>query len=99
MLQFATERFSDRDIVHDVLDIVTPDLDPFLKKYGKFQRAFAFLVFHMIRDQSAAYGNIAKLLTDDGECLVVADSSYGLMDLWKDVYDSDNWKGVIQICS
>ncbi|KAH7942889.1 juvenile hormone acid O-methyltransferase [Rhipicephalus sanguineus] len=95
MVEFATEHFSHQDIVRDVLDIVTPDLTPFLEKYGKFQRAFAFLVFHVIQDQRAAYENIAKLLTDDGECLVVAYSSFDLVDLWKDVYDIGKWKGVI----
>ncbi|KAH8037004.1 hypothetical protein HPB51_008330 [Rhipicephalus microplus] len=95
MIDFAKKHFAHDDIVHDLLDITTPCLDMFLERYGKFDRIFSFLVFHMIRDQKTAYANIAKLLNPDGECLVVAMSSLDTMDVWLEVYKMPKWKGRI----
>ncbi|KAH7942890.1 hypothetical protein HPB52_002067 [Rhipicephalus sanguineus] len=95
MVEVAKEHFSHDDIVHDVLDITTANLTPFLEKYGKFDRVFSFLVFHMIRDQKAAYTNIAKLLNHDGECLVVAYCSFDFADVWDAVYKTPKWTGRI----
>ncbi|XP_054923790.1 juvenile hormone acid O-methyltransferase-like [Dermacentor andersoni] len=95
MVEFAREHCSHESIVHDVLDITTPDLKPFLETYGKFDRVFSFLAFHMIQDQRAAYANIAKLLNDGSECLVVAFSSFDFVDVWEDVYRTPKWKGQI----
>lgn len=95
MIDFAKKHFAHDDIVHDLLDITTPCLDMFLERYGKFDRVFSFLVFHMIRDQKTAYANIAKLLNPDGECLVVAMSSLDTMDVWLEVYKMPKWKGRI----
>ncbi|KAH7942891.1 hypothetical protein HPB52_002068 [Rhipicephalus sanguineus] len=85
MVEFGRERFSHEDIVYDVLDITTPDLSPI----------FSFLAFHMIRDQRAAYANIAKLLNGEGECLVVAFSSFDFVDVWEDVCRTPKWTGRI----
>ncbi|XP_049523269.1 juvenile hormone acid O-methyltransferase isoform X1 [Dermacentor silvarum] len=95
MIEFAREHFSHENIVHDVLDITTPDLAPFLETYGKFDRVFSFLVFHMIQDPRAAYANIAKLLNDGGECLVLAFSSLDFADVWAEVCGVPKWKGRI----
>lgn len=95
MIEFAREHFSHENIVHDVLDITTPDLGPFLETYGKFDRVFSFLAFHMIQDQRAAYANIAKLLNDGGECLVLAFSSLDFADVWAEVCGVPKWKGRI----
>ncbi|KAL1480872.1 hypothetical protein MTO96_050680 [Rhipicephalus appendiculatus] len=95
MVEIAKEHFSHDDIVFDVLDITTACLTPFLEKYGTFDRVFSFLVFHMIRDQKAAYANIAKLLNDDGECLITAWSSLDFADVWEDVYRTPKWTGRI----
>ncbi|KAH7942892.1 hypothetical protein HPB52_002069 [Rhipicephalus sanguineus] len=95
MVEFGRERFSHDDIVYDVLDITTPDLSPFLERYGKFDRVFSFLAFQMIRDQKAAYANIAKLLNGEGECLVVAFSGFDIVDVWADVCRTPKWTGRI----
>lgn len=95
MVEFAREHFPHEDIAHDVLDITTPDLTPFLDKYGEFDRVFSFLTFHMVRDHWAAYANIAKLLKDEGECLVAAYSSFDFAGVWEDVYKTPKWKGRI----
>ncbi|KAL1480867.1 hypothetical protein MTO96_050685 [Rhipicephalus appendiculatus] len=95
MVEFAREHFSHEDIVYDVLDITTPSLSPFLERYGKFDRVYSFLVFHIIRDHTAAYGNIARFLSDEGECLVVAFSSFDMVDVWEGVCRMPKWTGRI----
>lgn len=95
MVDFARKHFAHEDIVYDVLDVTTANLGPFLERYGKFDRIFSFMVFHMIRDHKAAYANITKLLHENGECLVVALSSLDTMDVWLEVYKTPKWTGRI----
>ncbi|KAH6942251.1 hypothetical protein HPB50_002071 [Hyalomma asiaticum] len=95
MIDFAREHYSHEDIAYETLDIVTSNLTPFLERHGTFDRVLCFWVFHMIQDQKAAYANVAKLLKDHGECLVVAFSSLDTMDVWRDVYNTPKWKGRI----
>ncbi|KAH6942249.1 hypothetical protein HPB50_002069 [Hyalomma asiaticum] len=95
MVDYAKEHFSHEAIIYDVLDIATPNLSSFLERYGKFDRVFAFLTFHMVQNHRAAYANIAKLLKNQGECLVLAFSSYDYADVWADVYSTPKWKGRI----
>ncbi|KAL1469629.1 hypothetical protein MTO96_040970 [Rhipicephalus appendiculatus] len=95
MVDFARQHFAHERIVHDILDITTPNLTPFLERYGKFDRILSFMVFHMIKDQKTAYENIGRLLDDNGECLVVAMSSLDTMDVWLEVYKNPKWKRLI----
>ncbi|XP_077489854.1 juvenile hormone acid O-methyltransferase-like [Amblyomma americanum] len=93
MVRFARERFPHEDIVYDVLDIATPNLSPFLEKYGKFDRVFSFLTFHMIQDQKTAYANVSKLLNEGGECLVLGFASHDIVDVCAELCQTDRWKG------
>lgn len=95
MVNFAKEHFSHEAIVYDILDITTPNLSPFLERYGKFDRVFSFCAFDLIRDQRAAYANIAELLKDQGECLLLALTRFDYAEVWADVYGTPQWKGRI----
>lgn len=95
MVDFARRNFSHGDIEHDVLDITSPNLDEFLDKYGRFDRIYSFLAFHMIDPVDVAYANVAKLLNDGGECLITAFSRFDITDVWAEVCETDAWKGRI----
>ncbi|XP_077527633.1 juvenile hormone acid O-methyltransferase-like [Haemaphysalis longicornis] len=97
MVDFRRQNFSHSDIVHDVLDIASPNLDTFLDKYGKFDRIFSFLSFHMIHPINVAYANVAKLLNEGGECLITAFSSFDIADVWAEVCETDAWRGRIPV--
>ncbi|KAH6942247.1 hypothetical protein HPB50_002067 [Hyalomma asiaticum] len=84
MVDFAKENFSHEAIVYDILDITTPNLSPFLERYGKFDRT-----------NGQQYANIAKLLKDQGECLVLAFTRLDDADVWADVCSTPQWKGRI----
>ncbi|KAH9365816.1 hypothetical protein HPB48_013352 [Haemaphysalis longicornis] len=95
MVDFGRQNFCHSDIVHDVLDIASPNLDTFLDKYGRFDRIFSFLSFHMIHPVNVAYANVAKLLNEGGECLITALSSFDIVDVWAEVCETDAWRGRI----
>lgn len=95
MIEFARQNFSHGDIIHDILDIASPNLTEFLEKYGKFDRIFSFLSFHMIHPVNVAYANVAKLLNEGGECLITAFSSFDIADVWAEVCETDAWRGRI----
>lgn len=47
------------------------DASGLAEMYGKYDRVYSFFVLHWTEDLTAALRNVANLLTDNGECLLV----------------------------
>lgn len=81
MIQYARDNFSHPRITHDVLDI-RKDVSSFVTKHGKFERIYSFFALHWTKDQKNAFRNIASLLADGGECLLL----FAARTTWLTVY-------------
>ncbi|XP_050029524.1 juvenile hormone acid O-methyltransferase-like [Dermacentor andersoni] len=96
IIEYARERSSHLDLFYDVLDIEKyDDVTQFIDKYGKFDRVYSFMCFHFVKDQSAAYRNVGRLLAEDGECVVVSCVSTELTDIWLQVHETQKWKSFV----
>ncbi|KAH7943137.1 hypothetical protein HPB52_005694 [Rhipicephalus sanguineus] len=72
MIERAREVSTHPNITYDILDIESADITAFRDKHGMFRRVFSFFCFQFVKDNLAAYRNVAKLLEPDGECAVVS---------------------------
>ncbi|KAH6923941.1 hypothetical protein HPB50_009578 [Hyalomma asiaticum] len=69
MVSHARKYSSHPRIAYEQLDI-TGDVSEFLALYGPFDRIYVFNSLNRVKDQRAAYSNMAKLLKPGGECLL-----------------------------
>ncbi|CAN7938357.1 unnamed protein product, partial [Ixodes hexagonus] len=81
MIQFAHDHCSHPRITYDLLDI-REDVSGFVAKHGKFDRVYSFFALHWMKDQLTTFKNIANLLADDGECLLL----FAARTTWLTVY-------------
>lgn len=95
MVDYARRNHAHSRIRYEVLDITTPDVTLFLDKHGKFTRIYSFCCLNWIRDQEAAFRNIGRLLTDDGECLLLFTAPFFLYDVWLEMAKMERWKDII----
>ncbi|KAM7300558.1 putative acid methyltransferase [Ixodes scapularis] len=91
MVKYAKEKFAHPQIAHEVHDIES-DVSGLLKKYGKFERVYSFFVLNWAEDLGAALRNVAALMTDDGECLLVFPARLSFYVLWREIVELDRWK-------
>lgn len=85
MIERAREVSSHPNITYDLLDIESQEVDAFCDNYGKFQRVFSFFCFQFVKDNLTAYKNLAKLLDEGGECVVVSCVNLVIADIWLDI--------------
>ncbi|XP_040070869.1 juvenile hormone acid O-methyltransferase-like [Ixodes scapularis] len=98
MLKYAKENFAHSQIAHEVHDI-EGDVSGLVKKYGKFERVYSFFALNWAEDLGAALRNVAALMTDDGECLLVFAARTSFFVVWRKIVELDRWKqykGVIE---
>ncbi|KAH7943135.1 hypothetical protein HPB52_005692 [Rhipicephalus sanguineus] len=95
MIERAREVSAHPNITYDILDIESPDITAFRDKHGKFRRVLSFFCFHIVKDNLAAYRNVAQLLEPGGECAVVSCVNLVIADIWLQVYNMDQWKAYI----
>ncbi|EEC07862.1 acid methyltransferase, putative [Ixodes scapularis] len=98
MVKYAKENFAHPQIAYEVHDIES-DVSGLLKKYGKFERVYSFFVLNWAEDIAAALRNVAALMTDEGECLLVFPARLSFYVLWRKIVELDRWKpykGVIE---
>jgi len=93
MVQHAKNRFSSRSITFSQLDIGR-DL-PSGVTTMKFNKVFSFYCLHWVKDQSAAFRNVHRLLEDDGECLLVYLASNPLFDAYRRLAQKPRWSNVM----
>ncbi|KAM7301077.1 putative acid methyltransferase [Ixodes scapularis] len=97
MVDYARRNHAHSRIRYEVLDITTPDVTLFLDNHGKFNRIYSFCCLNWIRDQEAAFRNIGRLLTDDGECLLLFTAPFFLYDVWLEMAKMERWKDIIGV--
>ncbi|KAH7946485.1 hypothetical protein HPB49_025641 [Dermacentor silvarum] len=71
MLEHARLRHGHDMIEYLHLDIVSSDVDEFVKQHGHFTRVFSFHLLHWVKDRAQALKNIEKLIAPEGECFIV----------------------------
>lgn len=70
MIDYARRNSCHPNVSFQQLDI-SGDVDEFLAKFGPFAHAISSFCLHWVRNQNAAMKNICKLLTANGDCLLV----------------------------
>lgn len=92
MVEYAKKHFAHPKICYDVLDISTNDVTDFVQRYGQFDRVYSFFCLHWVRDQEAAFKNIAELMKPGGGCLLLFMASNTSMQLPKRLATLDHWQ-------
>ncbi|KAM7307543.1 juvenile hormone acid O-methyltransferase [Ixodes scapularis] len=98
MVEYAEENFAHPQIAYEVHDIES-DITGLIEKYGKFERVYSFCALQWTADLTTALRNVAGLMTDQGECLLVFPVRLPLFRVWRRIAEIDRWKpykGVIE---
>ncbi|CAN8025702.1 unnamed protein product, partial [Ixodes persulcatus] len=91
MVEYARENFGHPQITYEVHDIER-DVSGLVQKYGKFDRVYSFFALNWAEDLTAALRNVANLMTDDGECLLVFTARHAMYTVWRRIVELDRWK-------
>ncbi|CAN7941067.1 unnamed protein product, partial [Ixodes hexagonus] len=91
MIGYAKEHFGHPQISYEV-HAIEDDVSGLLNKYGKFDRVYSFYTFHWVKDQKAAFRNIADLMTDDGEAFLIFAGRWAGYDAWRRIVEMDRWR-------
>ncbi|KAL1433941.1 hypothetical protein MTO96_012080 [Rhipicephalus appendiculatus] len=92
MLSYARQHHHAPEVSFEILDIENGNPEEIVAKYGQFDRVYAFLVFHFVKDLNKAYRNVYQLLRQGGECLAVNFMRTGISDVWHQIYEKEEWK-------
>ncbi|KAH6928260.1 hypothetical protein HPB50_013338 [Hyalomma asiaticum] len=95
MLDYAQQHHQEPEIIFELLDIEHGDPDEIVAKHGQFDRVYAFLIFHFVKDLDKAYRNLYRLLKQGGECVSVNFTRTGITDVWHQIYEKDGWNEYI----
>ncbi|XP_040075343.1 juvenile hormone acid O-methyltransferase [Ixodes scapularis] len=98
MVKYAKENFPHPQITYEVHDIES-DVSGLVKMYGKFERVYSFFALNWAEDLGAALRNVAALMTDEGECLLVFAARNNFFVVWRKIVELDRWKpykGVVE---
>ncbi|CAN7944635.1 unnamed protein product, partial [Ixodes hexagonus] len=95
MVAYSRTNNGHSDIRYEVLDAAAPSVSAFVEKNGKFDRVYSFFCLHWIKDQEAVFKNIGRLLTDDGECLLLFTAQFVLYDVWHEMAGMERWRDII----
>lgn len=91
MLLYAKEHFSHPKIEYDFLDI-EGDVSEFAAKHGHFRRIYSFFCLHWVKDLAGSLKNISKLMSPDGECLVVFIARHPFFPIRREIVSMEKWK-------
>ncbi|KAG0438479.1 hypothetical protein HPB47_016996 [Ixodes persulcatus] len=91
MVEYARENFPHEKIAYELHDIES-DVSRLVEKYGKFERVYSFFALNWAEDLAAAVRNVADLMTEDGECLLVVSARICLYRIWRRIVEMDRWK-------
>lgn len=101
MVDYASSRFRQPDLVYDVLDVDCDARDEvdganrIVEAYGLFDRVYSFMTFHYVRDLARAYCNVHSCLKEGGECLTVSFAGSAITDVWYRLYNSNKWRHLL----
>lgn len=90
MIDFARKHNCHPNVTFQQLDIAG-NVDDFSTKFGPFDRAISSFCLHWVRDQGAAMENISKLLTKNGDCLLVFITGSPIYAVFYEMSKSSQW--------
>lgn len=90
MVSHAQRHNANAKIVYEKLDI-TKDVSEFHKKFGLFERVYAFWSLNRVKDQMTAWKNMAKLLQPGGHCLLFYPAWYVTPEVWRNLARKQSW--------
>ncbi|KAL1425218.1 hypothetical protein MTO96_019371 [Rhipicephalus appendiculatus] len=91
MIEHAQRYSANEKLDFRVLDICDNVTD-FLDEFGQFDRVYSFYCLHWAEDLGFALNNVAKLMTQTGECLLVFYASHESAPIWRALASMDRWK-------
>ncbi|XP_049511671.1 uncharacterized protein LOC119464985 isoform X4 [Dermacentor silvarum] len=90
MIKYAKRHWDHVKIDYQQLDI-SADVTNFLIINGPFHRIYSFYCLHWVKKQDIALKNIARLLTPEGECLLLFPASNPATAGWQLLAKMDRW--------
>jgi len=90
MVQHAQQHYSRSKVAFEKLDI-RDDVGDFLKKYGPFHHIVSFFCLHWVENKKEAISNIRKLLTPDGDCLLMFLISSNTIAVYDEMSKTQKW--------
>lgn len=93
MIEYAQQHYGHPKVIFDKLDISDDVvvIDEFLTKFGSFDHVVSFFCLHWVRNQEAAIKNITKLLTPNGDCLLLFITSCNVYTVHDEMSKSSKW--------
>ncbi|KAG0419712.1 hypothetical protein HPB47_003922 [Ixodes persulcatus] len=91
MVEYAKENFAHPQIAYEVHDIES-DVSGLVERYGKFDRVYSFFALQWAGDLTTALRNVADLMTDEGECLLLFGARLTLHKVWRRIMEVDRWR-------
>ncbi|KAH6925029.1 hypothetical protein HPB50_027181 [Hyalomma asiaticum] len=91
MIEHARRHSASEKLDFQLLDICD-DVTTFLVEFGHFDRVYSFYCLHWAEDLGLALKNIARLMTQTGECLLVFYASHESVPVWRALARMDRWK-------
>ncbi|CAN7946944.1 unnamed protein product, partial [Ixodes hexagonus] len=91
MVRYAKEHFGHPLISYEV-HAIEDDISALLNTYGKFDRIYSFFALHWVKNLKAALRNIAGLMTDDGDVLLIFTGRWAGYDAWRKIVQMDRWR-------
>lgn len=91
MIEHARRYSASEKLNFRLLD-VCDDVTDFLEEFGRFDRVYSFFCLHWALHLGSAVKNVARLMTQNGECLLVFYASHEAVPVWRALANMERWK-------
>lgn len=93
MIDYAQLHYDQPKVIFNQLDIAEKggSVDEFLIKFDSFNHIVSFFCLHWVQDHETTMQNIYKLLTPDGDCLLLFITSCALFNVYVEMLKSSKW--------
>lgn len=92
MVGFARANFPHPKISYDILDVSnSDDIKRLVDTYGRFERVYSVCCLNWVQDQASAFRNIASLMTNDGDCVLLYPAVGAIRGIWKKLAATHRW--------
>lgn len=90
MIKYARENYHHPNVVFTQFDI-TGSVENFLLKFDRFDHVVSFFCLHWIQNLKLAIENIHRLLTENGDCLLIFAKSAPVYDVYVEMSKASKW--------
>lgn len=90
MIAYAQHYHRHSKVTFVNLDI-REQVDEFLREFDTFDHVVSFFCLHWVKNQKQAFANIRKLLTPDGDCLLMFLTSALSFSVYDEMSKSEKW--------